>query len=63
MRKKISDYLPSKEKVETVNVQGQVSKDLVEQVKKIMKKRNVTWNELLDACLRHYSDESSDKLK
>lgn len=60
-KKTFEDYLPEKVQLDIMNVQGQVPKHLAETVKKIMKKRKITWNELLTACLERFVDEMEDK--
>lgn len=64
MPKKISDHFPSKEnkKVEFVAVQGYVPGELRESVLEKMKQekndgKKVTWDILLEGCLRQYLDE------
>ena len=60
-KKTFEDYLPEKDQREIFNVQGEVPKDLAETVKRIMKKRKITWNELLTASLERFVDEMGEK--
>lgn len=63
MSKSIQDYLPERTDYETVMVQGRVSTQIVNEVKKIMKQDNLAWTDILTACLRHFLDEMSPAKK
>ncbi len=56
MTKSIRDYLPSKD---VVMVSGRVNKELVDQVKAIMERDNLSMVEVLKACFMKLVDEDS----
>ena len=58
MTKSIRDYLPSKD---VVMVSGRVNKELVDQVKAIMERDNLSMVEILKACFMKLVDEDTVK--
>lgn len=66
MTKTIQEYLPVKAKCEKTSqrmVQGRVPSEVVIEVKKIMKSENLSWTDVLTACLRCFLDEKGQKKK
>jgi len=60
MSKSIRDYLPSKE---VQMVQGRVRKDLVDLVEQIRSNENLTWPQVLTACLQKFVEDMNAKGK
>ena len=58
--KPIKEYLPKKD---VVIVQGRVSKELAHEIKAVLKKQNINWNEFLTACFLRYRDEMKGERK
>lgn len=63
MAKSIQELLPNKSKDKTVFVQGPVPFHIVTEVKKIMKKNNLRWNEVLTACLLFFVQDHNKSNK
>lgn len=62
MSKNIRDYLPRKT-TELQPVQARLPKDLVDQVKAIMDREDLTWGEVLTACLTKFIEEMPNKTR
>ncbi len=59
MRQKIKDYLP-KEPAKTTLIQARVDEQVFQSVREVMLSKRLTWNELIEACLRKFLDEMGD---
>jgi hypothetical protein len=53
--KNIRDYISDKSKT---LVQARIDTTLVEQVREVMSRENLTWTELLSACFKKFLDEN-----
>lgn len=60
MSKSLQDYLPNRSRNTTI-CSGRVPIDVFNEVKKIMEKENLSWADVLTACLRHFLDEKGPK--
>lgn len=56
MSKSIQDYLPIKSK-RMVMVNARVPVEVVDQIRRILEKENLSWTDVITACLRHFLDE------
>jgi hypothetical protein len=57
---KITDYLPVKAKTQTL-VQARVPSELVGEIKKLMERENLSWTDVMTACLRQLLEEKKRK--
>ena len=55
MKKKIEDYIPDRPKL--TYIQAKLESCLVEQVKTLMKEKDISWRELITAGLEKFRDE------
>ena len=51
------ERMSTKEK-ELSLVQGRVPIEIATEVRKILKKKHLTWNDLITACLKYYLDQN-----
>jgi hypothetical protein len=63
MSKSLKDYLPDHNPVKRVNVQGRVPEALFNPVREIMDKKELTWNDVLTACLQKFLDDLKESKK
>lgn len=58
----IKDFLPKPRRGKLMPVQGMIPEQLHEAVAAQKKKDDLTWNELVEACLKRYLVESGVKV-
>lgn len=63
MKTNIRNYMPERVKTPKILVQAPIDKEIVKEVKKIMKKERWTWITLITACLERIIDEEENKNK
>lgn len=64
MSKPIQEYLPKRSHMEKTMIQGRVDTPLVKEVRKILEKENLTWSDVLTACLKSFVDSNGkDEVK
>lgn len=59
MKQTIKDYLP-KQPGKKAMIQVKVDEKVFQSVREAMLQRNLTWNELIEACLRKFLDEMGE---
>lgn len=59
MAKTIQDYLPHKEHY--TFIQGRVPSEITKEAKQIMEKNNLSWSDVLTACIKKFIDEMNRK--
>lgn len=55
--KKLSERMPDRAKRAKIIVQARVDKGLHDQVDRVLKKNQSTWQDLIEAALKQYLDE------
>lgn len=62
MPKSIRDYLPCRVKQKKTMVQARVNTPIVSQVKTIMRDEDLSWADVVTACLSHFVDDRNGAL-